>query len=534
MKEIQLLDCTLRDGGFINNWEFGKDCIINIVDRLAVANIEIIEVGFLRDIKKYDIEKSEFRRLSDVKNVVNSTYNNSMIVAIIEFSTYDISFIESLEDAYPISGLRLMFRKPEIEEAMIYAKKLKDMGYKVFLQPVNIMDYSSEDRISLVKKANELEPYAFYIVDTYGFMYPSDLIKAFYLIDANLNENIKIGYHSHNNFQLAYANCMELIKLQTKRDIILDVSVFGMGKGAGNANAELIALYLNDIHNKSYNLDQILEIADIYITKEREKNFWGYTLLYYIAAAVRVHHMYVKYLLDKKTLSVSAIKYILQNLDEDKKTTFHKEYIQDVYHNYQSIHINDKLSYKRLTEMLNGHNILLIGLGASVYDDKNLVDEYILKNKPIIISLNHIPEYFETNYIFVGNAKRYSQLMYKFKAHNIDKPCPIIATSNITQSSLNIDYWFNYADLQSNENVDSDSSGIMLIQALINMGIKHVALAGFDGFSNNKPNFYDKSYELEFKDENKALLFDRRLKQLSKEIQLEFITRTTYEFKQEI
>ena len=74
----------------------------------------------------------------------------------------------------------------------------------------------------------------------------------------------------------------------------------------------------------------------------------------------------------------------------------------------------------------------------------------------------------------------------------------------------------------------------MLIQALINMGIKHVALAGFDGFSNNKPNFYDKSYELEFKDENKALLFDRRLKQLSKEIQLEFITRTTYEFKQEI
>lgn len=531
MKEIQLLDCTLRDGGFINNWEFGKDCIINIVDRLAVANIEIIEVGFLRNIEKYDIEKSEFRRLSDVKNVVNSNYHNSMIVAIIEFGTFDISFIEPLQEAYPVTGLRLMFRKPEIDDAMIYAKKLKDMGYKVFLQPVNIMDYSSEDRIALVKKANELNPYAFYIVDTYGFMYPSDLIKAFYLIDANLNENIKIGYHSHNNFQLAYANCMELIKLQSKRDMILDVSVFGMGKGAGNANAELIALYLNDIYNKSYILDQLLEIADIYITKEREKHFWGYTLLYYIAAAVRVHHMYVKYLLDKKTLSVSSIKHILQNLDEDKKTTFHKEYIQQVYHSYQSITINDKSSYKQLSNQLKDKNILLIGLGASVYDDKDKIEDYIEKYNPTVISLNHLPDNFKTDYIFVGNAKRYSQLMYKLKVHNIEKLCPIIATSNITQSSLNIDYMLNYADLQSSENVDNDSSGIMLIQALIKMDFKHVALAGFDGFSNNKPNFYDKSYELEFKDESKASLFEEQLKTLSNQIKLEFITRTTYDFK---
>lgn len=529
MKDIQLLDCTLRDGGFINNWEFGKDCIINIVDRLAVANMEIIEVGFLRDIEKYNIEKSEFRRLSDVRNVVNNNYDNAMIVAIIEYGTYDISYIEPLKDAYPVTGLRLMFRKPEIDDALIYAKKLKELGYKVFLQPVNIMDYSSEDRISLVKKANALDPYAFYIVDTYGFMYPSDLIKAFYLIDANLNENIKIGYHSHNNFQLAYANCMELIKLQSKRDIILDVSVFGMGKGAGNANAELVALYLNDVYNKSYNLDQILEIADIYITKEREKNFWGYTLLYYIAAAVRVHHMYVKYLLEKKTLSVSSIKHILQSLDEDKKTTFHKEYIQEVYHKYQSIEINDKSSYVQLINQLKNKNVLLIGLGASVYDDKDKIQEYIKNNNPVVISLNHVPEDFKTDFIFVGNAKRYSQLMYKFKAHNIDKPCPIIATSNITQSSLNVDYWLNYADLQSNDNVDS--SGIMLIQALINMGFKHAALAGFDGFSNNKPNFYDKSYELEFKDESKAVLFEERLKMLTEKIQLEFITRTTYEFK---
>lgn len=529
MNNIELLDCTLRDGGFINNWEFGKDCIINIVDRLAVANMEIIEVGFLRDIEKYNIEKSEFRRLSDVKNVVNNNYDNAMIVAIIEYGTYDISYIEPLKDAYPVTGLRLMFRKPEIDDALVYAKKLKELGYKVFLQPVNIMDYSSEDRISLIKKANALDPYAFYIVDTYGFMYPSDLIKAFYLIDANLNENIKIGYHSHNNFQLAYANCMELIKLQSKRDIILDVSVFGMGKGAGNANAELVALYLNDVYNKSYNLDQILEIADIYITKEREKNFWGYTLLYYIAAAVRVHHMYVKYLLEKKTLSVSSIKHILQSLDEDKKTTFHKEYIQEVYHKYQSIEINDKSSYVQLINQLKNKNILLIGLGASVYDDKDKIQEYIKNNNPVVISLNHVPEDFKTDFIFVGNAKRYSQLMYKFKAHNIDKPCPIIATSNITQSSLNVDYWLNYADLQSNDNVDS--SGIMLIQALINMGFKNAALAGFDGFSNNKPNFYDKSYELEFKDESKAVLFEERLKKLTEKIQLEFITRTTYEFK---
>ena len=529
MKEIQLLDCTLRDGGFVNNWEFGKDCIINIADRLSLANIDIIEVGFLRNIDSYDIEKSEFRRLNDVKKVINNNFNNSMIVAIIEYGTYDISLIEDLKSAYPITGLRLMFRKSEIDEAMIYAKKLKDYGYKVFLQPVNIMDYSSEDRIELVKKANQLDPYAFYIVDTYGFMYPSDLIKAFYLIDANLNQDIKIGYHSHNNFQLAYANCMELIRLQSKRDIILDVSVFGMGKGAGNANAELVALYLNDIYNKNYNIDQILEIADIYIEKERDKNFWGYTLLYYIAAAMRVHHMYVKYLLNKKTLSISSIKHILSNLDEDKKTVFHKEYIQEVYHNYQSIDINDSITTRQLQNILKDRKILLVGLGASVNESKTDIIKFINDNNAIVISLNHMLVDFKGDFIFTGNSKRYSQLMYKLKVHDIDKPCPIIATSNISESSLKIDYYLNYADLQTKENLDSDSSGIMLLQALINMEIKEVYLAGFDGFASNQNNFYDKSYELEFKDDTKTTIFEKRLKELSECIKMNFITRTIYE-----
>ncbi|MDE7169115.1 MAG: aldolase catalytic domain-containing protein [Mucispirillum sp.] len=525
--EILLLDCTLRDGGFINNWEFGRNGIVNIADRLAYAGIDIVELGFLRELSGYDENRSEFASLENINGLIKKSAG-VMLAAMIEFGTYGLNNIDILQDNAAVNSLRLMFRKNEIDDALNYAAALKTRGYEIFLQPVNIMDYSPDDILSLVHKANALKPFAFYIVDTYGFMNAEDLIKRFYLIDSVLKEDIKIGYHSHNNFQLAYSNSIELINKRGKRDIIIDASVFGMGKGAGNANTELIALYLNDNYGKEYNIDQLLEIADIYIEKEREKHFWGYTLLYYIAASERVHHQYVRYLINKKILSVKSIKEILRGLDESKKTSYDKEYIHKKYLEYQSVTINDKHAYEELKKLFKGRNILVLGLGFNAIKEIDKINEYIAAAEPIVIALNHIPDNIAADYIFIGNAKRYGQTVCKYKNMECRSLFKVIAVSNIFPSSLGIDFVLNYADLQTGE-MEFDSSGIMLLLALIKAGVNKAALAGFDGFEGKSEDFCEKGYELAGDNAAKTEIFSKKLRELAKEIDISFITSSRYE-----
>ena len=106
------------------------------------------------------------------------------------------------------------------------------------------LSYTDEEFLDLIRRVNELEPYAFYIVDSFGMMKRKDLTRLFYLVEHNLNENIKIGFHSHNNMQLAYSNAQSLVDLHSDRELIIDASVYGMGRGAGNLNTELFVQYM--------------------------------------------------------------------------------------------------------------------------------------------------------------------------------------------------------------------------------------------------------------------------------------------------
>lgn len=312
---VSVLDCTLRDGGYLNNWQFGNGTISNIVEKLGLSKVDYIELGFLKNKSYSDFNSSH---ITDITNI-SLKPNDSLFVAMIEIGEYDISDIPQYKDDILIFGFRLMFRKKQLKEVIGIARKLQKLGYEIFLQPVNIMDYNLQELIELIQAANKINPYATYIVDTYGFMNKYDLMEKFLLLDSNLNKNIKLGYHSHNNLQLAYSNCIELIEHNTQREIILDSSVFGMGKGAGNANTELILSYLNEKFGANYDIDQILEIIDIYISKEKEKNPWGYSLLYYLAAITKSHHSYVRFLLDKKHYQLNLSRKFLCLLMRPKK-----------------------------------------------------------------------------------------------------------------------------------------------------------------------------------------------------------------------
>ena len=170
-----------------------------------------------------------------------------------------------------IEGIRLTFHKKEISQAVSWAQILMEKGYRVFMQPVGTVFYSDMELLQLVERINELSPYAFYIVDTLGSMYRNDVSHRFYVIDKNMKPGIHIGFHGHNNLQLAFSNAQILGKIQTKRTLILDASVYGMGRGAGNLPTELITQYINRNIASRYDVSMVMGIYDEYIAPIRKK-----------------------------------------------------------------------------------------------------------------------------------------------------------------------------------------------------------------------------------------------------------------------
>ena len=261
-KQVKLLDCTLRDGGYVNDWAFGHDNLVSIFERLADSGVDIIEVGFLDDRRPFDLNRSIMPDTESVEKIFGMLdRKNSMVVGMIDYGTCDISNIQPCSESY-LDGIRVIFKKHLRKQALEYCAQIKALGYKVFAQLVSVTSYSDKEMLDLIRLANEVEPYAVSMVDTYGLMHQNNLSHYFDILDANLKPGINLGYHAHNNFQMGYANCIAMLAKNTDREILVDGSLYGMGKSAGNAPIELIAMHMNHVYGKQYKISQMLEAID--------------------------------------------------------------------------------------------------------------------------------------------------------------------------------------------------------------------------------------------------------------------------------
>jgi 4-hydroxy 2-oxovalerate aldolase len=530
MKTIKILDCTLRDGGFVNDWNFGYNSIRDIISRLERAGIDIIEVGFLDARRNYDKNKSIFPYTENAKNFFRNIHLKKMMaVAMIDYGTCPPDHIEDCADSV-LDGIRVIFKKKDLDAALDFCSQIKEKGYKVFVQPVSITTYSDEELLLLMRKVNKLYPYSLSIVDTYGLMLKRDLIRLYYLIDHNLEPDICLGYHAHNNFQLAFANCADLLdNLHSNRNIILDSTLFGMGKSAGNCNTELLVNFLNSCYDKAYDIHQILENIYTNILPIHQQTPWGYRMEYFLSASNDCHPMYIQYLMEKNTLSVKSISEIIAMIAPINKLTFNEKIISNLYLQYQQNNINDEDACKWLEKFLKEREILIFAPGASLIAERKKVEEYINQNTPLIFSVNFIPLDFNVECAFFSNAKRYLRALdqYYFLEH---KPI-IMATSNIVESTIPINYIFNYGKLTFESKIEN--SMLMLLQLLIDLKIEKATLAGFDGFSTNQLLNYTSS-EMQVavskaKIESDNLEIKKQISRLRENICLHFLTNSIYE-----
>ena len=479
--KIRLLDCTLRDGGYLNDWEFGNSNIVNIFERLVSAGIDIIETGFLDDRRQFDENRTIFPDTGCADRIYGKLdKGNSLIVGMIDYGTCSIDNLADAGDCY-LDGIRVIFKKHKMHEAIDFCKQVKAKGYKVFAQAVSITSYNDDELSELIGLVNDLEPYAFSLVDTYGLLHKGTLRHYFDHACAHLKPSIGIGYHAHNNFQLAYANCIELLENPpADRMLIVDGTLYGMGKSAGNTPIELLVMYMNSVYNTSYHNSQILEAIEVTILEMRSKYVWGYSFKFFLAASHDCHPNYVNYLMDIGKLSVKSINEILASLEGEKKLLFDREYIKDLYFEYQKQHCADSDSVTSLFADLKGKDVLIMGPGKHIYSQRDRVEKYLAVAKRITISINFIPEDYDIDYVFMSNAKRYVQLCSALNEQK--EKSKLIATSNITRTLGEFDYTLNYSALLDEDALMPDNPMIMLLGLLKKAEVSSVGLAGFDGY----------------------------------------------------
>lgn len=533
MCTLNLLDCTLRDGGYLNDWEFGYDEIITVFERLVSAGIDIIEVGFIDERRVYDRNRTIF---PDVKSI-NCTFEGidaqkAMVVGMIDYGTCSIEKVIPAEESF-LDGIRVIFKKHIMREALEFCSKLKALGYSVFVQAVSITSYNDEEFATLLELVNEVEPYAFSIVDTYGLLHKNQLIHYFEMANDYLKQNISLGYHSHNNFQLGYANCIELAEKKIERNLLLDGSLYGMGKGAGNTPIELLAMYVRENRGANYHISQLLEAIDVTIQDCFRMTPWGYSLKFFVAASNDCHPNYVAALMEKKKLSVKSINEILATIPKEQKLLYNNELIEELYRGYQAISCDDNAELCKLVSEWKDRKILLIAPGKRA-GEVAAINEYKEANDALVVSVNFIPENIIPDYVFMSNAKRYVKLAGKLsETLREERSIKTIATSNVTRAQGRFDYVLEYESLLDEAALIKDNPIFMLLELCKLSCVKEVALAGFDGYEKcADTNYVNPNMEYVFSKEKAEVLNEdtaEGIKRAGLSCPIVFVTKSLYE-----
>lgn len=484
--DLKLLDCTLRDGGYVNDWKWGFLSAKDIIQLLVKANIDVVEVGFLRNVEKYDSDISVCNHIEELNRLLPDKRGQTMFSAMAMRSNYDIKKLSSYSGS-GIEMIRITAHDYDIEDGMDFAREVKEKGYKLSINPINIMGYTDERILWMLEQVNSIHPYQFSIVDTFGSMKKKDFDRICSLVDHNLDRNIRVALHLHENTCMSFYLAQIYADMHLNRPIAIDGSLMGMGRIPGNLPIELIADYLNENMGKTYNIDYIMDAIQDYIEPIKGNSPWGYMPAYFLSARFNLHRNYAEHLLKKGDLTNKDINHILSRIDDSKKTAFDKIYADGLYDEYKNNMVDDKVAKEELSEELKGKNILVMAPGETIESHKELVIDYINQTNPVIISVNFIPEIIIPDYAFFGNNKRYNNVS-KFS-------CKTIITSNICYEKA--DFIINHNSVSGAFDLGCNSL-IMVLKLLKNIEVASIAVAGADGYSYDKSNYYRdniRSYE---------------------------------------
>lgn len=535
MKKISLLDCTLRDGSYITGSHFGAPAMKGIIKKMQDAKVDIIECGWLKD-KAYEADTTFYHVPADMESYVLNRSKECTYVVMIDWDRYDISRLP-IYDGKSIDAIRVVFPHGKHQEGIAVGASIKAKGYEVFYQAANTMAYADEELIELAKCVNAAHPIALSVVDTFGAMYPDDLARIVGILDRHLDKDIRLGFHSHNNRQLSFALTMYFVTLlkNSERGVIVDASLCGMGRGAGNATTELVAGYLNDKQHGNYDMDAIMDAIDIYMQGFQEKYDWGYSTPYLIAGMYQCHVNNIAYLQKNHRANAHDMRNVIASLSEEERRHYDYDLLEKKYLENQNRIVDDEVTVGLLKEKLSGRRVLLVAPGKSSIDAEKRILALIAKENPVVIGVNAILPGYKYDYVFFTNRVRYDYAAEAYR--DMFQQVKKILLSNIKTKAAKDDYIVNFNRAIKRGWPHFDNAVICCLRLLDKLSVADVMISGFDGFKTKYNESYADTSLPTLNPDNDWDGLNREIKDIFKDFQnatrdtmhIEFVTKSTFE-----
>ena len=280
--DLKVLDCTIRDGGLMNEWKFEKSMVKDVFHGLAEAGLDYAELGYRVDKKQFspkDFGPWRFCDEEDLREVAFECDTKVSVMCDVGRTDYD-AFLPADESIVKL--FRVATYVPDIDKAIHLGKHIKGLGYEV---SVNIMAVSHALEPDLDEALDQLAATDFdmvYVVDSFGYFYSEQIHWLMEKYKSRLPGK-QIGIHCHNQQQLAFANTIEGI---IKGVNYADGSIYGIGRAAGNCTTELLLGFLK---NPKFDIRPVLDLIEKYFIGLKKDLRWGYETPYTITGMLNKH-----------------------------------------------------------------------------------------------------------------------------------------------------------------------------------------------------------------------------------------------------
>ena len=509
--KINLLDCTLRDGGYYNNWFFKKELINEYLRVMDLIKIDYVEIGFrfLDKVKtKGPCAYSEETFLRSLK--IPKNLKIGVMINAADFVGHK-DVIEIAKKTFKpkkksiISLVRLACHYHEVKEILPLINWLKKSGYKVGVNIMQIPELSAREIKNAVKEIKKTKADILYFADSMGSLDSFQTKRIINQIKSLWKKST--GIHSHDNMGKALENSIIAIKNSVNW---IDCTVTGMGRGPGNTKTEYLVLELD--RKKDY-LINLLNLIKNYFEPLKERYKWGSNPFYYFAGLNSIHPTFVQEMLNDNGFEPEDVYYNLKNLSTVGGRKFSKELISLGKNYYRKI---NKGTWDP-TKVIKNRNVLIIGPGISAIKYKSKIIKFIKKNKPVVLVLNAINP-VPKNLIYanvVCHTLRLLSDISKYKKTNNYLITPYSSFSKNIKAKIQSKKILNFGIQVKNNKFKFQRKYAVLPNSLAityALGIctsgecKKIFLAGLDGYNKISPKKFEMDEVLQnYKLEKKAI-----------------------------
>lgn len=386
MKAKSLLDCTLRDGGYYNNWDFSTDLIQQYLEAMVAAGVDIVELG-LRSLKNSDFKgacafttDNYIRSLNVPASLkVGIMINASELLADLPLADALAKLMPNDAAQSPVQLVRIACHVHEFKQALPAAHWLKERGFMVGFNLMQVADRSESEIKALAKAATAYPLDALYFADSMGSMKPAQAAQIIGWLRSEWQS--ALGIHTHDNLGLALSNTLRAIE---EGVTWVDATVTGMGRGPGNARTEELAIEMAELRGSALNMVPLMTLIRSHFRPMQQQYGWGTNPYYYLAGKYGIHPTYIQEMLNDSRYSEEDVLAVIEHLKVEGGKKYNATTLDAARHFYQG----EPQGTWCPVDVFKGHEVLLLGTGPGVANHRSAIEAYIRKHQPVVVALN--------------------------------------------------------------------------------------------------------------------------------------------------